>query len=77
MDKKGPNGEHNIVEWARLHVGERRFYLLMDPRLEGHFSIKGTQKKISRFYLLMDPRPEGHFSIKGAQKKISLSLSRH
>ncbi|KAG9153417.1 hypothetical protein Leryth_021832 [Lithospermum erythrorhizon] len=45
MDKNRPNGEHNLVEWARPHLGERRrFYRLIDPRLEGHFSIKGAQK---------------------------------
>ncbi|KAL8230053.1 hypothetical protein R6Q57_014953 [Mikania cordata] len=45
MDKKRPNGEHNLVEWARPQLGERRrFYRLIDPRLEGHFSVKGAQK---------------------------------
>ena len=47
MDKNRPNGEHNLVEWARPYLGERRrFYRLIDPRLEGRFSIKGTQKAI-------------------------------
>jgi serine/threonine protein kinase len=47
MDKNRPNGEHNLVEWARPHFGDkRRFYRLLDPRLEGHFSIKGAQKGI-------------------------------
>ncbi|GFP86151.1 probable receptor-like protein kinase at5g15080 [Phtheirospermum japonicum] len=45
MDKNRPNGEHNLVEWARPHLcDKRRFYRLIDPRLEGHFSIKGAQK---------------------------------
>ncbi|KAH9609175.1 hypothetical protein KSS87_002401 [Heliosperma pusillum] len=47
MDKSRPNGEHNLVEWARPHLGDRRrFYRLIDPRLEGHFSIKGAQKAV-------------------------------
>ncbi|CAI0453510.1 unnamed protein product [Linum tenue] len=47
MDKNRPNGEHNLVEWARPHFADRkRFYRLLDPRLEGHFSIKGAQKAI-------------------------------
>ncbi|XAR51757.1 Non-specific serine/threonine protein kinase [Bertholletia excelsa] len=47
MDKKRPNGEHNLVEWARPWLGERRrFYRLIDPRLEGRFSIKGAQKAV-------------------------------
>lgn len=45
MDKNRPNGEHNLVEWARPHLTDkRRFFRLLDPRLEGHFSIKGSQK---------------------------------
>ncbi|XP_062106675.1 serine/threonine-protein kinase PBL34-like [Humulus lupulus] len=47
MDKNRPNGEQNLVEWARPHLGERRrFYRLLDPRLEGRFSIKGAQKAL-------------------------------
>ncbi|KAK8586859.1 hypothetical protein V6N12_021382 [Hibiscus sabdariffa] len=47
MDKNRPNGEHNLVEWARPFLGERRrYYRLIDPRLEGRFSIKGAQKVI-------------------------------
>ncbi|GER51509.1 protein kinase superfamily protein [Striga asiatica] len=45
MDKNRPNGEQNLVEWARPNMADRRrFYRLIDPRLEGHFSIKGAQK---------------------------------
>lgn len=47
MDKNRPTGEQNLVEWARPHLGERRrFYRLLDPRLEGRFSIKGAQKAL-------------------------------
>ncbi|CAA6671710.1 unnamed protein product [Spirodela intermedia] len=35
MDKNRPNGEHNL---------RRSFYRIVDPRLEGHFSIKGAQR---------------------------------
>ena len=45
MDKSRPNGEHNLVAWARPYLVERRrFHRLIDPRLEGRFSIKGAQK---------------------------------
>ncbi|XP_071913095.1 serine/threonine-protein kinase PBL34-like isoform X1 [Coffea arabica] len=47
MDKTRPNGEHNLVEWARPYLRERRrFYRLIDPRLEGQFSIRGAQKAV-------------------------------
>lgn len=59
MDKNRPNGEHNLVEWARPYLGERRrFYRLVDPRLEGHFSIKGAQKtaQLAHACLSRDPK---------------------
>ncbi|KAL8150189.1 hypothetical protein V2J09_019997 [Rumex salicifolius] len=59
MDKNRPNGEHNLVEWARPYLGERRrFYRLIDPRLEGHFSIKGSQKaaQVATHCLSRDPK---------------------
>lgn len=59
MDKNRPNGEHNLVEWARPHLGERRrFYRLLDPRLEGRFSIKGAQKaaQLAAHCLNRDPK---------------------
>ncbi|XP_068669820.1 serine/threonine-protein kinase PBL34-like isoform X2 [Aristolochia californica] len=59
MDKNRPNGEHNLVEWARPHLGERRhFFRLIDPRLEGHFSIKGAQKaaQLAHHCLSRDPK---------------------
>ncbi|XP_059670310.1 serine/threonine-protein kinase PBL34-like [Cornus florida] len=59
MDKSRPNGEHNLVEWARPYLGERRrFYRLIDPRLEGRFSIKGAQKaaQLAAHCLSRDPK---------------------
>uniref|UniRef100_A0A0D9V2E2 non-specific serine/threonine protein kinase n=1 Tax=Leersia perrieri TaxID=77586 RepID=A0A0D9V2E2_9ORYZ len=59
MDKNRPNGEHNLVEWARPYLGERRrFYRLVDPRLEGNFSIKGALKtaQLAHACLSRDPK---------------------
>ncbi|KAJ6844986.1 putative serine/threonine-protein kinase PIX7 isoform X1 [Iris pallida] len=59
MDKNRPNGEHNLVAWARPHLGEkRRFYHIIDPRLEGNFSIKGAQKaaQLAHNCLSRDPK---------------------
>ncbi|KAL5582331.1 hypothetical protein UlMin_014773 [Ulmus minor] len=47
MDKNRPVGEYNLVEWAQPYLGDKRwFYRLLDPRLEGHFSIIGSQKAL-------------------------------
>ncbi|KAK4281031.1 hypothetical protein QN277_012572 [Acacia crassicarpa] len=59
IDKNRPNGEHNLVEWARPALGDRRmFYRIIDPRLEGHFSVKGSQKaaQLAAQCLCRDPK---------------------
>jgi serine/threonine protein kinase len=59
MDKSRPSGEHNLVEWARPYLGEkRRLYRLIDPRLDGNFSIKGAQKaaQLACHCLSRDPK---------------------
>jgi serine/threonine protein kinase len=59
MDKNRPNGEHNLVEWARPYLGERRrFDKLVDPRLDGNFSIKGAHKttQLAHACLSRDPK---------------------
>ncbi|KAK8559114.1 hypothetical protein V6N12_042397 [Hibiscus sabdariffa] len=65
MDKNRPNGEHNLVEWARPHLGDkRRFFRILDPRLEGHFSIKGAQKttQLAAQCLSRDPKARPRMS---------------
>eukprot|EP00252_Welwitschia_mirabilis_P015163 TRINITY_DN3336_c0_g1_i1.p1 TRINITY_DN3336_c0_g1~~TRINITY_DN3336_c0_g1_i1.p1 ORF type:complete len:429 (-),score=84.70 TRINITY_DN3336_c0_g1_i1:161-1447(-) len=59
MDKKRPTREHNLVEWARPYFAEkRRLFRLVDPRLEGKFSIKGAQKaaQLAHSCLSRDPK---------------------
>ncbi|CAA0820238.1 Probable receptor-like protein kinase [Striga hermonthica] len=47
MDKTRPISEQNLVEWARPYLAERRrFYRLIDPLLEGRFSIRGAQQAV-------------------------------
>ncbi|OMO77438.1 hypothetical protein COLO4_25177 [Corchorus olitorius] len=65
MDKNRPNGEHNLVEWARPHLGDkRRIFRILDPRLEGHFSIKGAQKaaQLAAQCLSRDPKARPRMS---------------
>ncbi|KAE8724847.1 putative receptor-like protein kinase [Hibiscus syriacus] len=65
MNKNRPNGEHSLVEWARPHLGDkRRFFRILDPRLEGHFSIKGAQKasQLAAQCLSRDPKTRPRMS---------------
>ncbi|KAM7266822.1 hypothetical protein ACFE04_008988 [Oxalis oulophora] len=59
MDKNRPNGEHNLVQYVRPHLGDKkRLFQLIDPRLEGHFSIKGALKsaQLAAQCLSRDPK---------------------
>ncbi|XP_071723133.1 serine/threonine-protein kinase PBL34-like [Rutidosis leptorrhynchoides] len=59
MDKNRANGEHNLVEWAHPQVGDKqRFLRLMDPRLEGRFSIKGAQNAMQLAYQCLSRDPK-------------------
>ncbi|CAL9749260.1 probable serine/threonine-protein kinase PIX13 [Musa acuminata AAA Group] len=43
LDPNRPSGQHNLVDWARPMLADRRkLARLMDPRLEGQYSSKGA-----------------------------------
>lgn len=45
LDKNRPNGEHNLVEWARPYLSnKRKIYRVLDARLEGQYPLGGAQK---------------------------------
>ncbi|KAK1270618.1 hypothetical protein QJS04_geneDACA021612 [Acorus gramineus] len=45
VDKNRPSGEHNLVEWARPYLNnKRKIFRILDTRLEGQYSLNGAQK---------------------------------
>lgn len=43
LDPSRPSGEHNLVDWAKSYLADRRkLARLMDPRLEGQYPSKGA-----------------------------------
>jgi serine/threonine protein kinase len=45
LDKNRPSGEHNLVEWARPYLSnKRRLFRILDARLGGQYSLAGAQK---------------------------------
>ncbi|VVB12937.1 unnamed protein product [Arabis nemorensis] len=45
IDKNQPVGEHNLVEWARPYLtNKRRLLRVMDPRLQGQYSLTRALK---------------------------------
>ncbi|PKU59013.1 Protein kinase APK1A, chloroplastic [Dendrobium catenatum] len=48
VDKNRPLGEHNLVEWARPYLtNKRKVFRILDRRLEGQHSFEGAQKVAS------------------------------
>ncbi|KAE8717952.1 Receptor-like serine/threonine-protein kinase [Hibiscus syriacus] len=45
LDRNRPKGEEKLLEWVRPHLSDKkRFVLILDPRLEGKFSLKSARK---------------------------------
>lgn len=59
MDKTRPPGEHNLVDWARPYLRDKRRLLqIIDPRLDGQYSVKGAQKAASLAYHCLGHNPK-------------------
>lgn len=51
IDKNRPPGEHNLVEWAKpCLTSKRRIFRVLDPRLEGQYSL-GRALKLANLAL--------------------------
>ncbi|XP_020596347.1 probable serine/threonine-protein kinase PBL10 [Phalaenopsis equestris] len=51
VDKNRAPGEHNLVEWGRPYLtNKRKIFRVLDSRLEGQYSMEGAQKAASLAY---------------------------
>ncbi|CAL9002554.1 unnamed protein product [Prunus brigantina] len=59
IDKNRPTGEHNLVEWAKPYLrNKRRVFRVIDSRLEGQYSLNRAQKaaNLALECLSIDPK---------------------
>ncbi|KAI3474420.1 hypothetical protein Pfo_029281 [Paulownia fortunei] len=59
IDKNRPTGEHNLVEWAKPYLtNKRRIFRVLDTRLEGQYSVGQAVKaaNLALQCLCMDAR---------------------
>lgn len=59
IDKNRPRGEHNLVDWAKPYLtNKRRVFRVLDSRLEGQYTLDHAAKvaDLARQCLCMDPR---------------------
>ncbi|KAK4478964.1 hypothetical protein RD792_014471 [Penstemon davidsonii] len=60
MDKSRPSREHNLVEWARPLLNQSKKLLrILDPRIEGQYSIKILMKVANLAFLCLSQNPKG------------------
>ncbi|KAI4384481.1 hypothetical protein MLD38_002631 [Melastoma candidum] len=59
IDKNKPAKEHNMVEWVRPNMtSKRKIFQVLDPRLEGQYSVSGVLKasKLAICCISLEPR---------------------
>ncbi|KAL5733523.1 hypothetical protein ACOSQ2_033215 [Xanthoceras sorbifolium] len=45
VDRNRPKNEQNLLDWVRTHLSDvKKFSLIIDPKLEGKYSLKSAQK---------------------------------
>lgn len=45
LDSNRPSGEHNLIEWAKPYLSnKRRIFQVMDARIEGQYSTREAMK---------------------------------
>ncbi|XVF76640.1 hypothetical protein PTKIN_Ptkin13bG0282800 [Pterospermum kingtungense] len=59
IDKNRPSGEHNLVQWAKPYLtNKRRILRVLDTHIQGQYSLNRAQKvaKLTRRCLAAEPR---------------------
>ncbi|ERM96840.1 hypothetical protein AMTR_s00128p00104140 [Amborella trichopoda] len=64
MDKSHPKSEQNLVDWvAPYPTTTRRVRMIIDPRLEGQFSVKGSRAVATLASQCVNPKPKARPSM--------------
>ncbi|PKU78586.1 probable serine/threonine-protein kinase PBL8 [Dendrobium catenatum] len=59
IDKTRPSKEHSLVDWVRPKLNDKRKLLqIIDPRLDGQYSVKAAQKACSLAYYCLSQNPK-------------------
>lgn len=59
MDKNRPSGEHNLVEWARPYLtNKRKIFRILDNRLEGQYSLDAAFRVSSLAFRCLSTEPK-------------------
>ncbi|KAE8700726.1 putative receptor-like protein kinase [Hibiscus syriacus] len=71
VDKTRPGGEKSLVEWARpLLKDPHKLHGIMDPRLEGQYSIEGARKAAALAYQCLSNHPKSRPTMRNVVKAL-------
>lgn len=59
LDKNRPSGEHNLVEWARPYLtNKRKIFRILDSRLEGQYSLDAAFRVSTLAFQCLSAEPK-------------------
>jgi len=59
IDKSRPSREHSLVDWVRPKLSDKRRLLqIIDPKLEGQYSVRAAHKACSLAYYCLSQNPK-------------------
>ncbi|EOA32937.1 hypothetical protein CARUB_v10016265mg [Capsella rubella] len=73
LDPTRPSGQHNLTEWIKPHLSERRkLRSIMDPRLEGKYPFKSAFRVAQLALKCLGPEPKDRPSMKEVVESLEL-----
>ncbi|CAA7022004.1 unnamed protein product [Microthlaspi erraticum] len=76
LDPNRPTGQHNLTEWVKPHLSERRkLRSIMDPRLEGKYPFKSAFRVAQLALKCLEPEPKNRPSMKEVVEALELIVS--
>ncbi|CAL0330873.1 unnamed protein product [Lupinus luteus] len=59
LDKSRPSREHNLVEWARPLLNNKKVVRILDPKINGQYSSKTATRVAHLAYQCLSQNPKG------------------
>ena len=71
VDKNKPSGEHNLVEWAKPYLAnKRKVFRILDSRLEGQYSLDAAYKAANLALRCLSVEPKFRPTMDGVVKEL-------
>ncbi|XP_062087057.1 serine/threonine-protein kinase RIPK-like isoform X1 [Humulus lupulus] len=75
LDKKRPTSEYSLVDWTRpMLIDPRMLSQIMDPRMEGLYSVTGAKKVATLAYQCLSRQPKHRPTMRTAVQTLELLM---